>query len=96
MLNVDEINHLTTEDFLERYKEIQASIRDQMNDLETLVGLYINDRYLTSTEVAERMRCTIQQIPRDIPCNHIGRNYIYKLSDVEKYLSRTRKARTSL
>lgn len=87
MIDTDDIVYLTTEKYTELTKEIIATVRDLCNDLEILTAKFSQDRYLSSEEVAERLRCTIQQIPRDIPCNHIGRNYIYKLSDVEKFLS---------
>lgn len=87
MIDTDDIAYMTSDKYMQLTKEILASIRDLCNDLDILTTKFTHDRYLSSTEVAERLKCSVQQIPRDIPCNHIGRNYIYALSDLEKYLN---------
>ena len=93
MIQTDDIHYLTTEDYQQQVKDIVASIREQLNDIEILTDLFINERYLTASEVATMLKCSVQQIPRDIPCNHIGRNYLYHLSDVQKWLTKTKSRR---
>lgn len=93
MIEVNELVYMTTEDFLNEMKEREAAIRDLLNDMDVLVSRFINEKNLTSKETAEYLRCNIDQIPYQIPCVHRGREYLYKQSDIEKWLKNNRKPR---
>lgn len=94
MINTEEIHYLTTEDFVKQMAELCSAMRDLANDMEIFVNLFVNERYMTATEVSDMLKCSVQQIPREIPCNHIGRNYLYHLSDVQKWLNSTKSRRS--
>lgn len=93
MINVNDIFYLTSEDYINQVKEISASIREQLNDIDILTDKFIKDGYLNQIEVAEYLHCSVQQIPREIPCAHIGRMWLYRRSDIEKFMSVHRKRR---
>ena len=93
MIDIDDLIHMTKEDFLEEIKERQASIRDLLNDIDVLITRYVNDRNLTASETAEYLRCEVSQIPPQIHCVHRGRDYLYKISDIEKWLRENKKSR---
>lgn len=93
MIKADEIYYLQNEDYIKQVKEITASIRDQLNDIDILTEKFLKDGYWNQNEVAEYLHCTVPQIPRAIPCSHIGRSYLFKRSDVEKFIHELRKTR---
>jgi hypothetical protein len=93
MIDADELVYMTKEDFLQEIKERQGIIRDLLNDIDVLISRYVNDVNLTAAETAERLRCDISQIPPQIPCVHRGRDYLYKVTDIEKWLRDNKKPR---
>jgi len=93
MIDANDIIHMTKEDFLTEIKVRQSAIRDMLNDMDTLIAAYVNDTNLTAAETAEYLRCEISQIPPQIPCVHRGRDYLYKISDIEKWLRESKKPR---
>lgn len=93
MIDVEDVTYLTTEDFVEKSTEIIAAIRELSNDLELLVKRYVNEKYLTTNEVAELLRCSPSAIPRELPCVHWGRNYLYCMSDIDKFFKSKRTAK---
>ena len=93
MIAVDELVFMTTEDFTAEIKERMAAIRDMLNDIDVLTSRFLNERNLTAEETAAYLRCERDQIPYQIPCVHRGREYLYKLVDIEKWLSGNRKPR---
>lgn len=94
MIDVNDLQYLTTEDFEKMIKELFDAQRALLNDQELVIMKYIKDRYLSTLEVAEMLKCSATQIPKDIPCAHIGRNYIYSKSDVEKWVFNHKKTRS--
>ena len=94
MIEADNLKFLTSEDYLKQSAMIIATIRDLLNDLEILTKVYVEDKHLVADEVAEYLRCTPTQIPRDIPGIKIGRNYLYKKSDVDKWILEHKKVRS--
>lgn len=93
MIEVNELVFMTTEDFLNETKERMAAIRDMLNDIDVLIARYLNEKNLTAEETAAYLRCTKDNIPFQIPCVHRGREYLYKQSDIEKWLRENRKPR---
>lgn len=93
MIDVSEIQFLTEEDFLKRIEQNNAAIRDLINDNSVLIKLYATDRKMTVTETAEYLKCPVQSIPKEIPCVHIGRNYLYSYADIQKFITKHRKVR---
>lgn len=93
MIDIGELQFLTQENFLEKIMQNNAMIRELLNDNEVLVKAYVSDKRMTSEEVADYLRCNVANIPKDIYCTRIGRNYVYSLSDVNAYLNRNKKAR---
>lgn len=87
MLDIEDLKYLTTEDYLKEVGALAATVRDLLNDIELLTKMYVEDKNLTSVEVADFFRCERTQIPRDIPCVKIGRNYLYKKSDIDKWIA---------
>lgn len=86
MIDIDELKYLISEDYLKEISSISATIKDLLNDMELLTKVYIEDKNMTSVEVATFFRCETSQIPKEIPCIKIGRNYLYKKSDIDKWL----------
>ena len=93
MIDVNDLQYLTTEDFEKMIKEFFDAQRALLNDQELVITRYIKDRYLSTVEVAEMLKCTPGQIPKDIPCVHLGRNYIFSKADVEKWFNSHKKMR---
>lgn len=93
MIELNDITSLSTEDFLQQITAYATTIKDLLNDIELLTKIYVNDRNLTAEDVAERLRCEVSQVPRDIPCCKVGRMYIYKESDLNKWIRDHKKSR---
>lgn len=96
MIDCDELVWMTKDDFKKEITERAAAVRDLLNDMEVLVASYANDRNLTRPEVAEYLRCEPASIPKEIPCAHIGRNWIYKMCEVEKWLRKNTRSKKDI
>jgi hypothetical protein len=96
MIDYDDLVWMTKEDFIEQISRRQQAVRDLLNDIDTLVAAYVNSRNLTKQEVAEYLRCDPTSIPKDIPSAHIGRNWIYRQADVDKWLKENTRSKRDL
>ncbi len=94
MIDVNDLQYLTTEDFVKMMTELFDAQRALLNDQELLMKKFANDRYLTALEVAEMLKISATQIPRDIPCAHIGRSYIYSKADIDKWIMTHKRTRS--
>lgn len=84
---------LVKEDVIARFQQNDAQIRDLLNENELILAKLKEPHLLmTRQEVAERLRCEAEKIPKAIPRTRIGKNWLYDKSEVEAYIIRkTRK-----
>ncbi len=96
MVDYDDLVYMTKEDFVEQINQRQQAIRDLLNDIDVLIASYVNSRNLTRDEAAKVLRCEPTGIPKEIPCVHFGRNWLYRQCDVDKWLKENTRLRKDI
>ena len=79
-------------DVIDQINLRHAQIRDLLIEEEQLMALANDNKVLlTREEVARKLRCTVDKIPRPIPRIRIGKNYLFETGDVEAYIQSKKK-----
>ena len=73
------------------FTRIMANIREDLSDMELLMRRVIDGRtYMTKEEVAAMLKCGEDELPQKLVKYHVGRNYLYKLSDIFEFVESRR------
>lgn len=91
MLNLRE-DIVLVEELSERILANNAQIRDLLLENEQMIKLAKDPHnLLTREEVAKKLRCDENKIPRSIPRIRISKNWCFEQGDVESFVEKHKK-----
>lgn len=96
MIDFDELVWMDKEDFLKEITQRMSAVRDMLNDIDVLISSYVNNKNMTLQEVAAYMRCEPANVPKEIPSVHVGRRWLYKQVEVDKWLRANTRSRKDI
>lgn len=75
------------ESIMEAFDRVTSRLRNDLLDLEFLFKRIIDGRtYISTEDAAKLLCCNSDELPTKLPKYHVGRNYLYKISDVIEFV----------
>lgn len=75
------------ESIQEAFDRITARLRNDIMDMELLFKRIIDGRtYISIEDASALLRCSSDELPNKLPKYHVGRNYLYKVSDIIEFV----------